>query len=893
MGLGIFDLVGLPRPPSKHRRPCERLRWLRRLSGWKRRDRLGPFEAKQRIMKAAWRSWVGRIAIISLGVTLAALVVWSIGRPGVGPWSARNTARNESSGQPVARDAHFVGRAACVACHQTQHEQFLQSHHHHALAVATPETVRGDFNNQTLSHDDLTSHFFQRDGKFMVRTEGPRGGLAEFEVRFVLAYHPLQQYMVQVVNDLPPASPSSSSTTTATTPADLIDPVAGEGLPALQVLRLCWDVDQGRWFYLRPEDVPEKLQPQDPLHWTGVTQRWNTACAACHSTDLHKNFDHQLAGFRTTFSDIEVACEACHGPGSRHVELMQSPWTTWWTGQGTGLASLKTATAAEQVEVCASCHSRRRLLHEDFHQTGELADHVVYEPMLAETYFVDGQIKDEVFELGSYLQSKMYSKGIRCTDCHDPHTAKTYYPDNRLCTSCHQHPAGVYDSPQHHGHVAGGPGSRCVDCHMPTRHYMDVDPRRDHSIRVPRPDLSVTLGVPNACTGCHADAKRLPSELVDQVPRYQDWQRLAEQGQPEVIAELQRVDRWAADLVDTWRQRQGKPAYPPHFAEHLHPIWQATRGAAPPPGPTERQALLKWATDRAASPMYRVTAWAEISQWLDADSLQAALTALSDADPFVVNQALQRIEQEILRLLEYTSYGWPTPQCQSEVQRLSGPVVELLSHDTRLVRIRAAAILLQLPPAWRSELLGPQQRRWQQALDEALAVHLLNEEMASVANIYESLGQPDRAEEYYRLALQHSPSVYGIRSNLATLLEQKPGGDSQATQDLVTRLRGQDQQLLETELARAGHLPAAGPLHYRYAMTQYLLGNLELVEKHLLEALARRPQEPLFLLAAATYFQAAGNRPAAAQHVATLRQQDPRHPGYVALEREILSNNTP
>jgi tetratricopeptide (TPR) repeat protein len=428
---------------------------------------------------------------------------------------------------------------------------------------------------------------------------------------------------------------------------------------------------------------------------------------------------------------------------------------------------------------------------------------------------------------------------------------------------------------------------------MPTRHYMDVDPRHDHSIRVPRPDLSVALGVPNACTGCHADAKRLPSELADKVPRYQDWQRLAEQGQAEVIAELQRVDRWAADLVDTWRNRQGKPAYPAHFGEHLQPIWLAARGDAKPASPTERQALLKWATDRTASPMYRVTAWSEVSQWLDADSLQAALTTLGDSDPFVVNQALQRIEQEILRLLEYTSYGWPAPQCQSEVQRLSGPVVELLSHDTRLVRIRAAAVLLQLPPAWRSELLGSQQRRWEQALDEALAVHLLNEEMASVANIYELLGQRARAEEYYRLALQHSPAVYGIRSNLATLLEQKPGTDPQATRELVARLRGQDQQLLETELQRAGHLPAAGPLHYRYAMTQYLLGNLELVEKHLLEALARRPQEPMFLLAAATYFQAAGDRQSAAQHVATLRQLDPRHPGYLALEREILSNNTP
>jgi len=764
----------------------------------------------------------------------------------------------------------------------------MQSHHHQSMAVATEETVLGNFDNQSLEHDGLTSHFLKRDDKYLVRTEGHDGVVTEFEVRFVLAYHPLQQYMVHVVRDRPPTNERGKSPTVGPDP-DVVHEASAGGLAALQVLRLCWDVEQERWFYLRPEDVPEKLDSDDPLHWTGVTQRWNTSCAACHSTNLKKEFVAHQAAFETTFSDIDVSCEACHGPGSQHVALAQAPWYSRDLTKNSGLVSLKTATAAEQVELCASCHSRRRLLTEDFHETGELADHLLYEPMTPESYFVDGQIKDEVFEVGSYLQSKMFSKGIRCTDCHDPHTAKTYFPDNRLCTSCHQHPAGVYDSPQHHGHAGQGPGTRCVDCHMPTRHYMDVDPRRDHSIRIPRPDLSLTLGTPNACTGCHVDSKRLPAEIAAQVQRYQDWQRLAASGQAKVVDEIERVNRWAADTVATWRSRQGKQPWPPTFGEALHKI----RRMPPHQHATEPAALeqlLKWAATETSSPMYRVTALAEIANWADETTLQSALQLMDDADPYVVFQAMRRVDAEIQRILEYLSYGMPAQQCELQVQRLAEPLIKKLSHPTRLVRTHAATLLLSVPHEWRQVWLGSEGPRFKTALDEALVVHLLNEELAAVAEIYQALGQMDRAEEYYRLALQHQPNVYGIRGNLAILYEQKPTGSSPENQEIVRKLRQQDAQLLQVEMDRAAHLPSAGHLHYRFAIAKYLEGEMSLVQKHLEAALERQPHEPTFLLAMATYWKAAGKWHAARSYVEQLLRIDPRHPGYLGLWQEVQAH---
>ncbi|MDY0007993.1 MAG: tetratricopeptide repeat protein, partial [Spongiibacteraceae bacterium] len=126
---------------------------------------------------------------------------------------------------------------------------------------------------------------------------------------------------------------------------------------------------------------------------------------------------------------------------------------------------------------------------------------------------------DEVYVYGSFRQSRMHQAGLGCSDCHNPHSTKTHAEGNLLCVSCHNPgssplPAHIdsrglqrkdYDSPAHHFHTPGQPGSFCVDCHAPQRTYMVVDPRRDHSFRIPRPDLNAKTGAPDACTGCHTD----------------------------------------------------------------------------------------------------------------------------------------------------------------------------------------------------------------------------------------------------------------------------------------------------------------------------------------------------------------------------------------------------
>jgi hypothetical protein len=118
-------------------------------------------------------------------------------------------------------------------------------------------------------------------------------------------------------------------------------------------------------------------------------------------------------------------------------------------------------------------------------------------------YHADGQIDDEVYVYGSFLQSKMYKVGVTCSDCHDPHSLALKAPGNGVCHQCHA--VEKYETEKHRFHTPGSSGANCVDCHMPAKTYMVIDPRRDHSFRIPRLDLSVQLGTPNACNRCHRD----------------------------------------------------------------------------------------------------------------------------------------------------------------------------------------------------------------------------------------------------------------------------------------------------------------------------------------------------------------------------------------------------
>ncbi len=357
----------------------------------------------------------------------------------------------------------YVGSAACGVCHPVPFLEWRGSHHQLAMQPASQASVQVDPSAATPTIAGRPASLSGAGDEAVIHSDG-----GEFPVRYVFGVSPLQQFLVD----------------------------AGNG--RLQGHALAWDsrsAGEGgqRWFDLTPDVASD----DDVLHWSGPAQTWNFMCADCHSTAVTKGYDPVRRAYDTSFAEVSVGCEACHGPGAAHA---RSPYTSEIVREPT-------------LEVCATCHSRREQLAEGYRPGADLFDH--YLPSLLDDglYFADGQIHDEVYVYGSFLQSRMHAAGVTCTDCHAPHSANLKRPGDATCTACHSETAdtrypqaaGRYASPDHHFHDDKTEGARCVSCHMPARTYMQIDARRDHRFGIPRPDLTRALGVPNACSGCHAD----------------------------------------------------------------------------------------------------------------------------------------------------------------------------------------------------------------------------------------------------------------------------------------------------------------------------------------------------------------------------------------------------
>ena len=599
------------------------------------------------------------------------------------------------------RQATYVGRASCVDCHQQEHADWTGSHHDLAMDLATDESVIADFDDAVFERLGVTTRFFRDGDRFMVNTEGPDGEFTDFEVKYTFGVDPLQQYMVEFPDG------------------------------RVQVLRVSWDTHKKEWFYVPPPDATnERLAPDDPTHWTGVAQNWNTTCAICHSTNLQKNYDLASDTYNTMYSEIDVSCEECHGPASLHVELAGARSLFWDRRHGYGLAKLKSTDSTTQIEACAKCHSRRNAVHPNFRPGTPLLDS--YEPVTLQAglYHADGQILDEVYVYGSFVQSKMHAKGVRCTDCHNPHSLKLEHPGNLMCAKCHE-PA-KYDVVAHHHHPAGTIGAQCVECHMPSTTYMVVDPRRDHSLRVPRPDLTVSTGAPNACNGCHT-----------------------KQGEDAA---------WAAAKVREW---YGEPD--DAKAWHWAPAIAAGREGEP-----EGEQLLSEVARRLTAPaIVRATAIDLLPQYPGKRTAETIADALDAMDPGV-------------RLAAVRSTSAASP---AELVEQLG---DRLLDSTRAVRVEAARRLAGLP----ADLFSEEQLdarnsalaeyRERQASDAEHPESHLN-----LANLAMRLNDRYTAIEELRTALRLAPYRSFVRYELASILEGM-GGDS----DEVRKLREEEEELL-------------------------------------------------------------------------------------------------
>jgi predicted CXXCH cytochrome family protein len=690
------------------------------------------------------------------------------------------------------------------------------------MQPATAETVLGDFADALFAQFPVMTRFFERDGRFFVNTEGPDGANADFEVKYTFGVYPLQQYLIEFPGE------------------------------RLQCLTIAWDTREKRWFSLYPD---ERIPPGDPLHWTGRSQRWNIMCADCHSTDLRKSYDVATDRYEMGWSDIDVGCEACHGPGSEHVAKAEAAEAAGvpLSGDGGLVVSYAKGDSRYEVDTCAPCHSRRHRVSGGSRFDPPFLDHFMPELLRPGLYHADGQVDGEVYVYGSFTQSQMYHRGVRCSDCHEPHGLALRATGNALCVRCHSPTpdprfptltAKAYHSIEHHFHPPGAPGTQCVDCHMRAKIFMGVDSRHDHSLRVPRPDLSLAIGTPNACNDCHAD----------------------------------RSAEWSLAAVEKWYGPERRQGF------HYGVVFAAARAGYREAEP----GLAALAVDSEMPAIVRATALELLGRYEPTpEAFTATANASYDGDALVRAAALAALDR------------------LPAEQRL--PIAAPHLDDlVRAVRVEAARVLAGVP----RERLAPAQRRAfgaalgesqqaQQAMADTAAAHF------NLAVLRADLGDLERAEESYRTAIEMDPEFLPARFNLATFYNgiRRNAEAEQVLRDALARfpdegelhyslglLLSEEQRLPEAadELARAADLlPGRARVRYNFALAlQHLERRVE-AEAALLAAHEIDRGDPAIVHAVAIFYVQQGAWARARPYAEKLIALAPGAPGPIQMLERI------
>lgn len=672
----------------------------------------------------------------------------------------------------------YVGRDACISCHQEAYKLWQGSHHDKAMDLATDSTVLGNFDNAVLEYKGRKHKFFKRDNKYFVFTDGEDGQMQEFEIKYVFGFTPLQQYMVEFDRG------------------------------RIQVLPLTWNTLDKNWYHMADSIYKgQDITHDNWLHWTHQAQNWNSMCADCHSTNLKKGYNPETDKYQTTWSEIDVSCEACHGPSSKHIEWANLAEYARADFENFGLP-VKTSNIDnfQYVDQCARCHSRRTAFCDYTPGNGSIFNHIDPNLPVEPNYYIDGQIREEDYVYGSFTQSKMYMHDVKCNDCHDVHSAKLLFDGNALCLQCHK--ADDYDTPDHHFHKSAGEkgeavvsesgllydvgeGSKCVNCHAYGRFYMGVDFRNDHSFRIPRPDLSETFGTPNACNQCHA----------------------------------RETNQWAQSYIEKWYGKSRKQQYGEAF------------DLAQKNSPGASNALKIIIADDLYSPVIRATAIEYLGN-LPEGSDPVFHNGIVNIDP--------RIRLSASRALPLNSI--------ENINKL----LPLLTDETMAVRMETASKLSvlaqkQIPEYYREA--------FDIAIQEYIKALEYNADFPmgkfSLGNVYYNLQQYDKAEKYYLDALDQDKELHAIKVNLAYLynstgkqkkaeemflgyLSHNPkDGNVLYSYGLLLSELGKYEESLEYLLKASAEVPGNARIDFNIAMMYDFFKEKEKTEKYLKSAIAK------------------------------------------------------
>jgi len=702
--------------------------------------------------------------------------------------------------------ATFTGSTSCQSCHTKEYADWKKSDHYLAMGQANDSTVLGDFNNTTFTADGVTNRFFKKDGKFYINTQGEDGRNHDYQVLYTFGYFPLQQYLI--------AFPGGR----------------------LQSTRVSWDSREKKWFH---QYARQNIHHKDWLHWTGNSQNGNTMCISCHTTNLQKNYDFALDSYNTTWNEINVSCESCHGPGSKHLSFIQS--TSYKNGDSllnSGFLYAHSTNPQLQLNTCAPCHARKADLSKELIHSNEIMDDMIPQVISDEFYFADGQIREEDYEYGSFVQSKMFHNNVRCSSCHNPHSGKLVLTGNNLCMSCHE---PKYNTKEHHFHVINTEGAQCINCHMPVKTFMGNDHRRDHSFRIPRPDQSIVFQTPNSCTNCHKN----------------------------------QTNTWAANAIKKWYG----PTRAYHFSDDLLPGSQLTDKS--------EKHLVKLLGDTLQPEIARATAVYYLAAIQTQKSGDALVRALQDKKALVRYHAVRALQNFPPQIWVQAAH----PNLKDKVRAVRIATADLYHN------LPPEAIPAEARSAYAAADVENKKYLQYQADFSVGNVMLADYEMKEADHVnaivhYLRGLKKDSLMNYARLNLSAAYNSVGKNEDALKALKDAATIDPQNDRIfynlglLYYEMKNVTQAAQSFQQAvRLGSMNTS--LYYNYGLLLQQQGKLKEAEQTLLKGYAMNPQAINVNYALAFLYANQNNLTKARVHAGVLRKLDSGNPEYQALFRRL------
>ena len=439
------------------------------------------------------------LAILSVS-PLVVLLVLAFGR---------DPAAIEAGRPLISRAADYVGSSACRACHPDQFASWERTHHRTMTQLPAASSVLGRFDGRTVEFYGKRAVPFERDGSWWMELPAADGGTREAEVALCVGSRRYQQYF------------------------ELTGSGTGDTYRRLPIL---WHVGEARWMHLNGAF----LEPDDP-DWDAHASLWNANCIFCHNTapepriEGARDSSPREQRSRSRVGELGIACEACHGPGERHIARMSSPIARYGAelaGEDEpAIVHPREVGQREALALCGQCHSQRlpdppeRLWQfldsgPTFRPGQTLEGHVApitratpsADPanpaLFRERFWRDGTARLTAYEYLGITQSPCVKGGVMtCSSCHSMHSgdvAGNITPElrgDRACTQCH----AEIDVREHTHHDPAQSGARCLDCHMPRIAYGILEVHRSHRIESPDVARDIEAGRPNACTSCHSE----------------------------------------------------------------------------------------------------------------------------------------------------------------------------------------------------------------------------------------------------------------------------------------------------------------------------------------------------------------------------------------------------